>query len=158
MGGNKRGFTLIELIIVIAVMGLLISIIGIGIPAYNRYLDKSRLKEETKAILLEILEARNNAILDGHNRKVLIFRDTGRIYIQKLTSTNPITEKRIQVSNHNKILYNTYLGNSHLVLISIGTVSMGGHITLGSPLGEYMTIVVQIGTGRIYMKEGLMYD
>ena len=64
----------------------------------------------------------------------------------------------IYLSNGVTINNTTYLGYNYLTLKPIGTVSQAGHITLKSPKGKYMTIVIQIGTGRIYMKEGMMDD
>jgi hypothetical protein len=52
-----------------------------------------------------------------------------------------------------KVITNTYFGSS-LVFNPVGTVNKGGQITFQSKGGDKLTIVVQIGAGRIYLKEG----
>ena len=49
----------VELIIVIAILGILSSLIGIGIPAYQRFADKRLLELETRTILQMLLRARS---------------------------------------------------------------------------------------------------
>lgn len=158
MKKESRGFTLIELIVVFAILSIVLSIVAVGIPAYQRFIDKSQLKNETRAILQSILKARTEAIMDGYTRRIYINDQSGRIYIKRLYYPGDPPAEYRDLAPGIKITSNTYLGNLNLDLKPIGTVNVGGHITLRSPKGQYMTIVVQIGTGRIYMKEGMIDD
>ncbi|HHT51117.1 MAG TPA: type II secretion system protein [Eubacteriaceae bacterium] len=158
MKSNKRGFSLVELIIVIAILGILSSLIGIGIPAYQRFSDAKQLEMGTRTILQMLLRARSHAVMDGYDRRIYIYPDTGRFLVKKHKYPGDPPGESFYLSQGIKIQENTYIGSNLLELKSIGTVSKGGHITFRSPRGRYRTIVVQIGTGRIYMKEGMIDD
>ena len=145
-----------ELIIVIAILGILSSLIGIGIPAYQRFADKRLLELETRTILQVILKARSDAIMDGYTRRIYIYPDQNRFNIRKHRYPGNPPGDNYYLADRVTIDENTYTMSSLLDLKPIGTVSMGGHITLKSPKGKYMTLVVQVGSGRIYMKEGKM--
>lgn len=147
-----------ELIIVIAILGILSSLIGIGIPAYQRFIDKKQLEVETRTILQTLLKARSDGIMDGYKRRIYIYPEENKFLIKKHRYPGDPPGEKLYLSNDITINSTTYIGSNLLELKPIGTVSMGGHITLKSPKGKYMTIVVQIGTGRIYMKEGKMDD
>ncbi|RBP46677.1 pilus assembly FimT family protein [Garciella nitratireducens] len=149
MKKGEYGFTLIEIILVIAIIGVLLGIVGVSIPAYQDFIDRQKLEKETKNIYYSILQARNNAIMDGIKRKVFILPHDDIVKINK----NIVNEKTILLSDGIEIYINTYV-NSKLELKPIGTVSAGGHITLKSSRGHYATIVVQPTSGRIYMYEG----
>lgn len=154
MKKGEQGFTLIEVIVVIAIMGILLSITGVGIPAYQNFIDRQKLERETKNVYYSILQARNDAIMDGVKRKVFILPHENAIKIGK----NTIREKTIKLSDEMEIYISTYESNkfnNKLELKPIGTMSAGGHITLKSPMGHYTTIVVQPISGRIYMYEGM---
>lgn len=156
MNRKDRGFTLIEMLIVFLIIGIILSISFIGVPSYQRISDKYKLIAETRMILHTMLMARQNAIIDGYERMIFVNSGTGKIYTRKLYDPSHPPDKVIKIQDGIRIVNNNF--STGLSLKPIGTVSRGGHITLESPLGSHMTIVVQIGTGRIYMKEGYMYD
>ncbi len=66
--GRQAGFTLIELMVVIAILGVLA---GIGIPSYITYLPKSRLNGATSTIMADLMGARMKA--SKLNRKVKVY-------------------------------------------------------------------------------------
>lgn len=154
---RERGFTLVEIIVVIAILGILSTIVGVGIPAYKEFSDKNQLKIETKAILQTIIKARADAIMDGSERIIYINQEEDKFLIKKFCYPYDPPAEIINLSNNITINNTTFIGN-YISLKSIGTVSQAGHITFKSPKGKYMTIVVQLGTGRIYMKEGMIDD
>ncbi len=158
MKNSEHGFTLVEIIVVIAIMGILSTIIGVGIPAYQEFSDKNQLKIETRIILQTILKARSNAIMDGSERRIYIDQEEDKFLIEKFCYPDDPPAEIINLSNNITINNTTFIGYNYLSLKPIGTVSQAGHITLKSPKEKYMTIVVQLGTGRIYMKEGMIDD
>lgn len=155
---REGGFTLVEIIVVIAIMGILSTIVGVGIPAYQEFSDKNQLKIETRTILQTILKARSDAIMDGSERRIYIKQEEDKLLVKKFCFPEDPPAEIIYLSNNITINNTTFIGYNYLSLKPIGTVSQAGHITLKSPKGKYMTIVIQLGTGRIYMKEGKIDD
>lgn len=155
MKKENRGFTLVELMVVIALVGVLSSGVSIGVPAFQRFLDRERLRTDTRRVLQTIQNARQNAIIEGFEHRVYVNSATNRIYIRKYTPEHP-PAKVVEVPGDIRIVNNHF--SSGFSLYPIGTVSKGGHITFESRRGHHVTIVVQIGSGRIYMKDGMMYE
>lgn len=69
---NKAGFTLMEVMIVIAIIGLLSAI---AVPNYIAYLPKHRLSQGTRAVYAALQYARLRAVKD--QRSVVASFDTG---------------------------------------------------------------------------------
>ena len=75
---NSKGFTLIELMIVIAILGILA---GIAAPNFQTYMTRMRLNGAARQIMTDLMEARSKAVsrnnrfrvffLDDHQYKVL---------------------------------------------------------------------------------------
>lgn len=155
---REGGFTLVELIVVIAILGILTTIIGVGIPAYKDFIDQNQLRVETRMLVQTFLKARFDSIADGYERRVYIDEDKGRFMIEQLYHPDKVPAQVIFLSNNIGILSTTFYKEAYLHFKPIGTVMRAGHITLESPRGKCMTVVVQLGSGRIYMKEGRMDD
>lgn len=151
MENKEQGFTLIEIIVVLAIMGILVSVVGVGIPGYQDFVDKQNLKGETQRLYYSILQARNNAIMEGADRKIRIIDDSNKIFIENV-ATNKTS--KIELSKGVKIEHTKYRANTLLKLYADGIMAPGGTIILKSPRGKYMTIVIQLVSGRIYIEEG----
>src|SRR5699024_2775940 len=83
MDKKEKGFTLIEIIVVICILSILFAIVGAGFPKYRRFMNKMQLKAESETVLHTILNARAEAIMDGEVRRVYAFYSTDRVYITK---------------------------------------------------------------------------
>ena len=82
---NNKGFSLIELIIVIAIMAILVAIIA---PNLTKYLGKSKAKTDQKN-LDEVKQQVQNAISDASTDEVAV--PTGTLTVEASGSTVTVT-------------------------------------------------------------------
>lgn len=71
-GQNQRGFTLIESLIVMAVIGVLASV---AIPTYLHHMPKFRLNGAARQVMSDLLAARRQALSQHHKVQVIFAHD-----------------------------------------------------------------------------------
>lgn len=145
----KKGFTLIEVVITLALITLILSICFIKFDIFVNLKEQKRLESKCNEILFSLQQARNNTIIDGCRRKIYFFND--KVYIQTIRYDNP-PAKVIDLEGLVEKA-DSYEG-SYLELKPLGTVSQAGHVTYEGGNSNHRTIIIQLGTGRIYLKEG----
>lgn len=144
---KNHGFSLLEMLVCLAILSLIVGTAALSGGA-GRHYQKHNLKTQAREVFQALSVSRNNAILDGYTRKVFIFKD--KLYIQ--TMKDSIETEKIEFKDDILITSNTYDGK-RLEFRAVGTVNLGGHFTFENTQGEKMTITVQIGSGRMYLKE-----
>ncbi|QSX08650.1 type II secretion system protein [Alkalibacter rhizosphaerae] len=147
---KNRGITYLELVVVVGILGILLAVAGFGSNVFSTIKDQRALDQDIRVIHKSLVEARNQTILDGRKRQVLVSGSC--MYLQTVTPSGTTTEK-IPYHENLRLVTNTY-SSKKLIFYPEGTVSSGGSITFQNKSGTKKTIVVQIGSGRIYWKEG----
>lgn len=82
---NNRGFTLIELIVVMVILGILLSI---GALQFNDYVRKSAIERQTRELLAEFNSARSESIFRKRPHAVLISSDSAGYAFLRYSSIN----------------------------------------------------------------------
>lgn len=72
IAGNESGFTLMELILVVAVMGI---IAAIAIPVFMGFLPGMRLNGAARQVMGDLMDARMEAVKQNHEYKVFFLNN-----------------------------------------------------------------------------------
>ena len=72
IGGNESGFTLMELILVVAIMGIMAAI---AIPAFMGFLPGMRLNGAARQVMSDLMDARMEAVKQNHEFKVFFLNN-----------------------------------------------------------------------------------
>lgn len=85
--GNKKGFTIIEVLIVLAIAGLIMVVVFLAVPALQRNQRNTSRKTEANNILSAVSEVQGNkngnAITTGDEATI-----TGNVKLSQYTATN----------------------------------------------------------------------
>jgi len=81
--GNKRGFTLLELLVVLFIVGIIVSIVAVSV---GRLRDKTVFTEEARRMYLTIKHARETAILDRSDVAFRLNEETNTYWLEYASS------------------------------------------------------------------------
>ncbi|HCX64276.1 MAG TPA: hypothetical protein DHN33_03600 [Eubacteriaceae bacterium] len=151
MKKHKSGYTVIELLVTILLIGIFSSIALLRAEPLFAFQENRSFELQVKEIVSTLEEERHLSMLDGNRRQIYFFRD--KIYLQTIDLAKGVSTRKITYQNGLTITGNTYQGGT-LLFYPWGTVNKGGHVTFVSPNGLQQTLVVQIGSGRMYLREG----
>lgn len=104
---NRRGFSLVELLVVMAIMGTLLSIATFG---FNQYMRKSQMESQTKQLYGDLMEYRAKALYEKKEWTFKINGSSYGIYSSTATGVSPVTTTTLKhpvVTGVTKITFNT---------------------------------------------------
>ncbi len=146
--GRGKGFTLVELLIVIAVMGILSAV---AVPGYQTFLAKKRLNGAAREVMSDLMEARMQAI-NQNNRFRVFFLDNRRYLIlddddnnNAISSGETTRLKNIQTNFSDVTLSRT----ADPIFHPRGTATLGTTVTVTNSQGTKYVIVSLTGRVRI---------
>ena len=149
---HNRGFTLLELIVVLAILGIISSIV---IPSIVFITRRNTLKTVTQEIAQKIKDTQQLAT--NYRKEVIFDLDINRnTYTVRENRAKPKTFTTGQFSKDITItsnLYRPYTGDMRGVrrikYSANGLPSQTGTIWLTDQSGKTMTITIAVGTGRV---------
>ncbi len=115
--GNRKGFTLLELLVVLFIVGIIVSIVAVSV---GRVRDKSLFKEEARRIYLTTKHAREAAIIDRTEVAFRLNEETKTYWLDNptsKTSSNHAVPKKFTITGTDIFFFPK--GNSSGGLIEI---------------------------------------
>ena len=101
---NMRGFSLIELLIVIALIGILVSAATFGFTQYSR---KSKMESQTRLLYGDLMEYRAKALYEKKNWTFKFSAASYGIYSSAATTVSPVSTVIFKYSVDNTANLNT---------------------------------------------------
>lgn len=80
---HQRGFSLVELVLVLAILGILLSIATFQFSQYSR---KSAMEKQTKTLFVDILNLRNRALYEKRNKAIVVSSASYSLYSTDATT------------------------------------------------------------------------
>lgn len=136
---NSRGFSLIELIVVMALMGILLSLVTFGFSQYSK---KSQMTSQTRLLYGDLMEYRTKALYEKKNWTIKISVASYGIYSSANTTVSPVTTINLK---HNAV----YSNNSSVVFDSQGLANVSGKSVCISSSNDAVVDSVVISKTRV---------
>ncbi|MGA2331668.1 MAG: GspH/FimT family pseudopilin [Syntrophales bacterium] len=144
---SRKGFTLVELMIVIALLSIITAIGGLSLHSYTL---NRNLKSAAREIVSDFFVYRARAVSEGKTYRIAFDVDGSSYTIQPGSST-PVTRSPMAFGSDIRII-DANFGAGHTVnFLPRGTVSPFGNVKLKNSRDSNATIEVNI-TGRTYVK------
>ncbi len=106
---NSRGFSLIELVVIVALIGTLSAIGTFGFSQYSR---KSQITNQTRQLYGDLMEYRIKAMYEKKNWTFKISAGSYGIYSSSNTTVSPVTtvtlKQNVESDSTTDIVYDTH--------------------------------------------------
>lgn len=144
---RHKGYTMIEMVIVLALFSILLSIAAPKISMFNRIKEQQELREFKK----DILYARNRAIVEGRKYTVYLNYDNNGYDIRYIDSSN-----KLIITKEYTFQYGIRLKrNIRLLKIeftSSGTASISDTLTITDSQNNKYELSIAVNTGKVTLK------
>lgn len=144
---RHKGYTLIEILIVLAIFSIIISIAAPKIVIFNRIKEQQELREFRR----DILYARNRAIIDNKRYTVYLNYEDNSYFIRCNISTNEWqTIKNYKFQYGIKLIRNPK--HSKISFTGSGTASVADSFYISDSKDNRYVLTVAVNTGKVTIK------
>ena len=140
---NKQGYTLLELIVVLALLSIILSIAAPSIRVIGKFEEKMEMKTFRK----DIISAKNKAITEGTMYALFIERENNRYLI----NSGGKTIKYVKFKHWEILPGNTF--NNRIKFLAAGSPDRGGSLRLKNKKGKIIKLTIVPVTGKLNMYE-----
>jgi prepilin-type N-terminal cleavage/methylation domain-containing protein len=130
---DRDGFTLVELIVVVAIVGILLAIVT---PNFQDYTKRSNIDGQTKMLFADLQEARGRSLFERKTVSVALTSNVLKVYSSATVSVTPLIQKTLK--------HPVTLTNSALI-----TFESGGICNSATPASDQL-ICVQTENSAAY--------
>lgn len=142
---NKKGFTIIEIVLVIALIGILATI---SLPVYKKTAAHYSLITAARMIASDIRLAQQRSITESRSYRLLF--NTGSDNYQLLSVSN---KSEINYLPKGIKIIRTNFTDKTLSFLPSGAPSQGGRVVLENRFGGRRYIIVTPATGRVRISD-----
>lgn len=90
---NRYGFTLIELIVVIAIMGILLSVATLSFQEYSQ---KANIESQVRSLYSDIIQMRSSAMFSRTAKSATYTATTFKIFSSNVVTVTPIIQRTLR--------------------------------------------------------------
>jgi len=143
---NNKGFTMIEIILVIALIGILASI---SLPIYRKTMAHHSLHSAARVISTDIRYTQQKSITERDSYRLLFNTTSGTTYQILSTASN---SKMKYLPKGTKIIRTNFTDKT-LTFYPSGAPSQGGRLVIENNFGDKLYIIVTPATGRVRISD-----
>lgn len=145
---GQRGFTLLELVVVLALLGLLM---GLVLPQMQRVISRQRERANLRQMTSVLRLARSQATTSRQRIRVFVNKETGRYWMERSNRKGALTGMRL--GDVHLVWQDASRRQGYIAFYGDGS-SSGGKLAMVDSAGRNYTLEVEIITGKVSLKIG----
>ena len=118
---DRHGFTLVELVMVIAIVGILLTM---GMLQFSTYSRKNAIEAQVRTMYADLMTVRTQALFEKTDRAVTLTANTFSIFASTDTSAPPVQQRNLQFSVVSNNMPAPLVFNSRGIVFGVNNASI----------------------------------